>query len=114
LIYLNGNLMFCVRRDAYLRSIGITPNKHGDTTMLTTSKAALALVLALGTVSAATAMPKHSTHHQRAAVERRAPVNAADGASAYGYATRFRVPEPNAGAGIGTNFLSSGEGTIAN
>jgi hypothetical protein len=82
--------------------------------MLTTSKLSLALALALSTASAATAMPRHPTHHQRAAVERRAPVTAADGASAYGYATRFRTPEPNAGAGIGTNFLSSGEGTIAN
>jgi hypothetical protein len=26
------------------------------------------------------------------------------------YAAQYRVPEPNAGAGIGTNFLSSGCG----
>ena len=82
--------------------------------MLTTSKIAISLALALGTVSAATAVPRHPVHHQRAAVERQVPAgregNAVLGGSAYGYAAPFRVPQPNAGAGIGTNFLSSGCG----
>jgi hypothetical protein len=88
-------------------------------TMFNTTKIALSVAIILGTVSGGFAATKHPSHnHRGTAAQRQAPAataeNTAFGSSAYGYATPFRIPQPNSGNGIGTNFLSSGEGTIAN
>jgi len=88
--------------------------------MLSKTKIALSLAIVLGTASAGLAATKHPVRHRPTSVERQMPAgNPVFGGSAYGYspsgyAAPHRVPEPNSGAGIGTNFLSSGEGTIAN
>jgi hypothetical protein len=84
--------------------------------MFNRTNIALALAIALGTTSGGFAATKHPIHHHRGAVaQRQAPAGtegyAAFGSSASGYATPFHVPEPNSGAGIGTNFLSTGCGT---
>jgi hypothetical protein len=58
--------------------------------MLTTSKIALSLALALGAASPVMAAAKHPVHQHRVAVERQLP-----GASAYGYASsRSDNPAP--------------------
>jgi hypothetical protein len=86
--------------------------------MSTKSKIAFALVMVLGTASAAMAAAKHPVHHhQGAVVERHVPAGSAygyatHGYDTYGYAVPFRVPQPNSGSGIGNNFLSSGCGTV--
>jgi hypothetical protein len=87
--------------------------------MFNMTKIALSMAIVLGTVSGGLAATKHPTrHHRGTAVVRQAPAatagNTAFGSAAFGYAAPFRVPQPNTGSGIGTNFLSSGEGTIAN
>jgi hypothetical protein len=89
------------------------PKRQGDTTMLTKSEIALSLAIILGTASAATAATKQPIHHHQGTVAQR-HLRAAPGSSAYGFAAPIRVQQPNSGNGIGTNFLSSGEGTIAN
>jgi hypothetical protein len=85
----------------------VSPDQQGDTDMFVDMRVVAAAVIALGSASAAIAASKHPAHRRQAAVVRQVPAGAA---SAYGYATPFRVPEPDSGAGIGTNFLSSGCG----
>jgi hypothetical protein len=86
--------------------------------MFNNIKIALSVAIVLGTVSGGFAATKHPTHNHRGTVAQRAPAatagSTAFGSAASGYASPFRVPQPNSGNGIGTNFLSSGEGTIAN
>jgi hypothetical protein len=81
--------------------------------MSTKSKVAFALVIVLGTASAAMAAAKHPVHHhQGPVVERQVPAGTPYGYTAYGYAAPRHVPQPNSGSGIGNNFLSSGCGTV--
>jgi hypothetical protein len=80
------------------------------------AKVAFSVAIVFATASGVLAATKHPIHHQHGAVaQRQAPAGtegySAFGSSAYGYVTPFRIARPNSGAGIGTNFLSSGCGT---
>jgi hypothetical protein len=51
------------------------PEAKGDSTMLTKSRIALSLALALGTASVSTAAPKHAINH-RTTIHRQVPASA--------------------------------------